>query len=151
MTQNEKDLLLKDLCSRLPYGVKVLCLRDFNHEWYNLEKIDIGNNELYVTTYESYENKYVKVEDTLPYLFPLSSMTIEKKGECPCGWSMIDAWIDGKIYLYEDEELNIDEIINNDSLSYENKLKLIAMEVQRAIDGRFNNFNALAANINNLI
>ena len=23
MTQNEKELLLKDLCARLPYGVKV--------------------------------------------------------------------------------------------------------------------------------
>ena len=81
MTEEQKELLLNDLCTRLPYGVKVLCLRDFNHDWYNLEKVDIGNNELYVTTYESYENKYVKVEDTLPYLFPLSSMTEEQERE----------------------------------------------------------------------
>ena len=43
------------------------------------------------------------------------------------------------------------EIINNDSLSYENKLKLIALEVQRSVDCKFNNFNAMAANIYNLI
>ena len=79
MTKEEKELLLKDLCARLPYEVKVLYLRDFNHDWYNLEKVDIGDNELYVTTYESYENKYVKVEDALPYLFTLSSMTEEQK------------------------------------------------------------------------
>ena len=110
MTQEQKELLLKDLCARLPYGVKVLCLRDFNHEWYNLEKVDIGNNELYVTTYESYENKYVEVEDVLPYLLPLTSMTIEEKRKSPFEVSMIDAWIDGSIYLFEDEELTVDEI-----------------------------------------
>ncbi len=81
MKQKEKDLLLKDLCSRLPYGVKVLCLRDFNHEWYNLEMVDIGDNEVYVTTYEPYANRYVEIEAVKPYLFPLSSMTPKQKSE----------------------------------------------------------------------
>lgn len=75
MTQEQKELLLKDLCARLPYEVKVLCLRDFNHDWYNLEMVDIGDNEVYVTTYEPYANRYVKIEEVKPYLFPLSSMT----------------------------------------------------------------------------
>lgn len=79
MTQNEKDLLLKDLCSRLPYGVKVLCLKDFNHKRYNLEMIDIGDNEVYLTTNEPYTNRYVDIEEVRPYLFPLSSMTEEQK------------------------------------------------------------------------
>ena len=81
MTKEEKDLLIKELCSRLPYGVKVLCLRDFNHDWYNLEMVDIGDNEVYVTTYESYANRYVKIEEVKPYLFPLSSMTEEQRKE----------------------------------------------------------------------
>jgi hypothetical protein len=81
MTQEDKDLLLKDLCARLPYGVKVLCLRDFNHEWYNLEMVDIGDNEVYVTTYEPYANRYVEIEAVKPYLFPLSSMTEEQEKE----------------------------------------------------------------------
>lgn len=29
MTQEDKELLLKDLCARLPYGVKVLNRLDF--------------------------------------------------------------------------------------------------------------------------
>lgn len=27
MTQEQKDLLLKDLCARLPYGVKLYCIQ----------------------------------------------------------------------------------------------------------------------------
>jgi len=34
MTQEEKQLLLKDICARLPYGV-------FVHTWYN-KPMDIG-------------------------------------------------------------------------------------------------------------
>lgn len=81
MTQEHKNILLKDLCARLPYGVKVLCLRDFNHTWYNLEMIDIGDDEVYLTTNESYANRYVEIEDVKPYLFPLSRMTEEQKKE----------------------------------------------------------------------
>ena len=81
MTKEEKDLLIKDLCSRLPYGVKVLCLRDFNHDWYNLEMIDIGDDEVYVTAYEPYTNRYVEIEAVKPYLFPLSSLTEEQRKE----------------------------------------------------------------------
>ena len=79
MTQEQKDLLLKDLCARLPYGVKVLCLRDFNHEWYNLTMVDIEDNEVYLTTYEPYANRYVEIEVVKPYLFPFESMTEEQK------------------------------------------------------------------------
>ena len=81
MTQEEKELLIKDLCGRLPYGVKVLSIKDFDHDWYNLENVDIKDNKIYVTTYESYENKYIKIEDAMPYLFPLSSMTDEQENE----------------------------------------------------------------------
>ena len=81
MTQNEKDLLLKDLCARLPYGVKVLCLRDFNHTCYNLKMIDIEDNEVYLTIDEPYTNRYAEIKTIKPYLFPLSSMTEEQNLE----------------------------------------------------------------------
>ena len=54
---------------------------DFNHEWYNLEMVDIGDNEVYVTTYEPYANRYVEIEAVKPYLFPLSSMTEEQRND----------------------------------------------------------------------
>lgn len=80
MTQEEKDLLLKDLCARLPYGIKVSCIDDFNHDWYNLELVDIKDSEAYISTCEPYySNKYTNIESIRPYLFPISSMTEELK------------------------------------------------------------------------
>ncbi len=63
MTQEEKQLLLKDLCARLPYGVIVHSL-GIPHE----QKL-IG----YIPDIEKYNIK--------PYLCPMSSMTEEEKEE----------------------------------------------------------------------
>jgi hypothetical protein len=79
MIQEQKDLLLKDLSARLPYGVKFL-RKSWNYEWDQelsvievLEDIDkngyINNRKIY------------NVEDIKPYLFPLSSMTEEQSLE----------------------------------------------------------------------
>lgn len=102
MTQEDKDLLLKDLCSRLPYGVKAS-----TKVGGNIKISFMGEDTIIGEDGDSYDVSFIT-----PYLIPLSSMTIEEKYECPFEWSMIDAWIEGRIYLYEDEELNIDEIIN---------------------------------------
>lgn len=72
MTQNEKDLLLKDLCARLPYGVKVK-LGD-NPNIFDLE---------YRIKFAVMYGDSNRLEDILditnikPYLFPLSSMSDE--------------------------------------------------------------------------
>ena len=74
MTQEEKkDLLLKDLCARVPYGVKVQYMN-------NIFVID------YVSSYEEVkldtsDNWTVGVSEVKPYLFPLSSMTEKQKKE----------------------------------------------------------------------
>ena len=80
MTQKEKELLLKDLCARLLYGVK-FSLGDNN--LYMIKGVDLivtdeGNWEYVVTAkgIEAIEIKYVK-----PYLRPMSSMTEEQKKE----------------------------------------------------------------------
>ena len=68
MRQEEKDLLLKDLSGRLPYGVKV----KFN----NINILKLGTHTRvgeYVTDV---------IEPCKPYLFPLSNMTEEQKIEC---------------------------------------------------------------------
>lgn len=72
--QEQKELLLKDLSARLPYGVKchnskyrtdlaeeIICC----HTNYNHNCVQLGSY-LY------------KLEDIKPYLFPLSSMTKEQ-------------------------------------------------------------------------
>ena len=65
MTQEDKELLLKDLCARLPYGV-IIQIKD----WTVLDaELKIGHiNRLQISDVE-----------LKPYLFPLSSMTEEQK------------------------------------------------------------------------
>ena len=76
MTQEDKDLLLKDLCARLPYGVKV----QHQHQEYLNE---VQTIEIISKKYGEIETESVLgfVDDFKPYLFPLSSMTEEQKKE----------------------------------------------------------------------
>lgn len=74
MTQEQKDILLKDLCSRLPYGVKVQCLSHQNP----LKILSINPNGVtWVTGDKGYPFE-VDWSDCKPYLFPMSSMTEEQ-------------------------------------------------------------------------
>ena len=75
MTQEQKDLLLKDLCGRLPYWVKISV--DDNIE--TLQGINILDN---VVEYGSWLSS--DIEEVKPYLFPLSSMTEEQKYDFYC-------------------------------------------------------------------
>ena len=76
MTQEDKDILLKDLCARLPYGVKV----DYDKYACEILSIDRFHEELTIWKcpgcYPDVELEIVK-----PYLFPMSSMTEEQKEE----------------------------------------------------------------------
>ena len=86
MTQEQKDLLLKDLCSRIPYGVKVQI--DLQSDIYppmickvcNIEFAEMGGSFIGV---EVLPDSYCEYREFLckPYLFPLSSMTEEQKKE----------------------------------------------------------------------
>ena len=71
MTQENKELLLKDLCARLPYGVKV------QDEIGRINKLVIGNADLVRLYYNDF-SIYSEKNLSLPYLFPLSSMTGEQ-------------------------------------------------------------------------
>ena len=79
MTQEDKELLLKDLCARLPYNV--ICQVEFKENGKYNSKVmllsGIFTDEAYFTTKGGsiYSNEYK------PYLFHLSSMTEEQKQE----------------------------------------------------------------------
>ena len=65
MTKEEKDLLIKDLCTRLPYGVKLETLegpQELDLRWLSINMCNIAS-------------------PYLPYLLPISSMTEEQKNE----------------------------------------------------------------------
>ena len=79
MTQEHKELLLKDLCSRLPYGVKYMKYSwgyGLDQEIPEVEVLECVDKNGYISN-----TKVYTVEDIKPYLFPLSSMTEEQKRE----------------------------------------------------------------------
>ena len=77
MTQEEKQLLLKDLCARLPYGVIVNTPSNIfystNREDVKLDSIFEIDDNFYVT-----EDCEWPIETCKPYLRPLSLMTEEE-------------------------------------------------------------------------
>ena len=68
--QEDKELLLKDLCARLPHGVKV------KDTYYNDNAATIWLLDLSAQKVKIFED-WQSIEYIKPYLFPLSSMTDE--------------------------------------------------------------------------
>ena len=78
MIQEHKELLLKDLCARLPYKVKISIPELFTNKEQveTLNEIFKGNDDLYRVNDSGILIEYIK-----PYLFPLSSMTDKQEKE----------------------------------------------------------------------
>lgn len=79
MTKEDKELLLADLCGRLPYGV-----------WVNIEGFDYDFNGKLVQVYFGNINRCsiqvgsnisYSLEETKPWLRPMSSMTEDERYE----------------------------------------------------------------------
>ena len=85
MTQEDKELLLKDLCTRLPYGVKVKVLNEDILSQDSEEGFIVGkenaNDDCFVIQCSS-DSYVLFYNDFKPYLRPMSSMTEEEKKEC---------------------------------------------------------------------
>jgi hypothetical protein len=74
MTQEEKQLLLQDLCARLPYKVKVeVCVKDKNIKSIDCVKYDTVGTYIRLMDDENFSIK--------PYLRQISSMTEDEKIE----------------------------------------------------------------------
>lgn len=98
MIKEEKDLLVKDLSARIPYGVKL----KFGNQigiLTGLEKIGVVDIELKSADVAYTFHKIV--EDVKPYLLPLSSMTKEQRIEL--------SEVSNAIYIYSsDAEIVVD-------------------------------------------
>lgn len=84
MTQEEKDLLLKDLCARLPYGVKVQVPQRISINPLRVYAIE----QVYKSTFYCERNgwlckfwneTFARIFEVKPYLRPMSSMTEEER------------------------------------------------------------------------
>ena len=100
MTQEDKELLLKDLCARLPYRVKA--------SYYGAEEERETWDEIECVTLDGYVDigQYsLPIEHIKPYLFPMSSMTDEQKKEynllqnfVPIYYYGFDIMVDKELY-----------------------------------------------------
>lgn len=111
MTQEDKNLLLKDLCARLPYEVKAQIYNHWRSE-YEYETLSLKNYCELIDTF--------CVEDIKPYLFPLSSMTDTQKQE----YTYIVNYIspDDTINWKEGEFIYVDQITQLINFFYSNHL-----------------------------
>jgi hypothetical protein len=82
MNEKEKELLFKDLCTRLPYGVKVHACYEPTGEWFDAELIgldytnkDVDYSVQYTDSKCPYAGSTTKIK---PYLRSMSSMTEEE-------------------------------------------------------------------------
>ena len=85
MTQEDKDIMFRELCARLPYGV---CVQNITEGRENI-KGDLLSVSRYqpksvivLTDPASGHQEYSPVEDVRMYLRPMSSMTYEEHREC---------------------------------------------------------------------
>ena len=100
MTQEEeKNLLLKDLCVRLPYGVRYrhFTWNDEYGETYIAAQIYSINTDGYVKN--CHDDETVYIDNVRPYLFPLSSMTEEQKKEYQY---ITERWMNDPAYSISD-------------------------------------------------
>ena len=95
MIQEDKQLLLKDLCGRLPYGVIGLYSWK-NHEPYNRELTGLLFDELKSSWDSTEDSKF------LPYLRQMSSITKEEEQEYRslCGMQFADELADANTTIY---------------------------------------------------
>ena len=75
MTQEDKDLLLKDLCARLPYFTNVQIKNEI------VVFDSICDDDGYHFNFIGDDREGVNIENIKPYLFPMSSMTEEQNLE----------------------------------------------------------------------
>ena len=104
MKKEEKELLLKDLCARLSYGI--IC-NDLIHGDSKITEIDVVAETVYCDDFD----EYIRIKNCKPYLRPMSSMTEEEKDKLqllhdiicdenygdrysPSAWSTINEWVD---------------------------------------------------------
>ena len=85
MKQKDKELLLKDLCARLPYELI---------GEYSWKGNKLYNRELTGNLYDELKSSWSSTEDSkfLPYLRPISSMTEEEKEEFE---NLLEGIVDG--------------------------------------------------------
>ena len=110
MKEEDKELLLKDLCARLPYGVIVETTKGKGHVCdINLT---IFGYEFGVNVNPTIRDNF-SINDVKPYLSPLSSMTEEEKEEyCQLQQKVVNEDVTKYINYCYKKHLDINNLIH---------------------------------------
>lgn len=93
MKQEHKELLLRDLCARLPYGIKA-SYYGADEECETWDEVDgVAFDYVEIGQYS------LPIERVKPYLFPMSSMTEEQKNEYQY---ITERWMNDSSYSISD-------------------------------------------------
>lgn len=128
MTQEQKDLLLKGLCVRMPYGVKCADIHadeKLTNKWDVVAIDKIFGNEFSHVCISNCEKSYgykIPIERIKPYLFPMSSITKDIEDEIYHKTGLYDIFEYAQIYI-EDGGNFVDicklfEILNKHHIDY---------------------------------
>jgi hypothetical protein len=136
MTQEEKQLLLADLCARLPYGVKcqfedTVRVTDGESDPFYDYVLSARDLELFI----NHKNFYIK-----PYLRPVSSMNGEEKNEfrrvsnCKVYkddfYNEYDEYSENFTYIDKDTEIDTFDWLNAHHFDYRGLISMgLAIEV----------------------
>lgn len=129
MTKEDKQLLLKDLCARLPYGVKCQTKNGIG----TLISIEcsFGENLVYVDFGHSEAEEYdLNNGDTVkPYLRPMSSMTAEEENFYYSCLDEMDGYKQTFPVIYQDKALSLLDFLNANHFDYHGLIPMgIALE-----------------------
>jgi hypothetical protein len=100
MTQEEKILLLKDICTRIPYGLKA-SVRGSIEENITFDILSVATNfKVFVENRFISVSHYEDIEVVRPYLRPMSSMTEKESTELS---NIISEWSDKELFYLTEE------------------------------------------------
>ena len=126
MKQEDKELLLRDLCARLPYGVKMNHIADTENN--PIALVGIAKTMITLESSAGYETS--DIEDYIPYLFPLSSMTEEQYNSlyesgilnnCSHSYEYVNPHIHGVSFIFKEFKtysLELIEWLNKNHFDY---------------------------------
>lgn len=123
MIREDKELLLVDLCARLPYGVLLNVILKDKYDQIVSRDIDLTEYNLSYITKESHWIEYK------PYLRPMSSMTEEERKK------MVKLHVDDRCYSQIEQcDANCIDFYNSHHLDYRGLIKKgLALEAPKGM------------------
>ena len=110
MPKQEKELLLVDLCARLPYGITVSVTDGTIKYNAYIESVSYKNIQVSPVSDSNFTPyTFYKISEIKPYLRPMSSMTEDEREKC-----------NGSIICYNEFEGN-STLFDTEGLDYLNK------------------------------